>query len=303
MFRTIVVPLDHSDEAESAVAHGAALARQSGARLQLMMVRPSYVDTVTIHDRLNEIADRHRVDAELVVAGPDDVATTLADVAADPDTLLCLRTHARGPVAEMVMGSVSEQVVRTSHRPVLMVGPHCEPPAGRFASMIVGLDGSTLAEQILPTVAAWSTGLDLTPWLFQVLSPRVPLEIDDHDDVMETGYVQGIAARLAHQRVKAEWDIAHDRDAAAAITRFARQHEAPLVALTTHGHSGLGRLALGGVAFRVAHRAHCPVLVLRPVSPGTGWQHRTTSPFAASVRRPPARRTTGPDEVSDRSDT
>lgn len=268
MFRTIVVPLDHSDEAEAAVPHAAALARQSGARLQLMMVRPSYVDAMTIHDRLREIADRHRIDAELVVAGPDDVAATLADVAAEPDTLLCLRTHARGPVAEMVMGSVSEQVVRTSHRPVLMVGPRCEPPPERYTSMVVGLDGSELAEQILPTARAWSTELDVTPWLFQVLSPRVPLEIGDQDDVMETGYVHGIAARLADQGVKAEWDIAHGRDAAAAIVRFVEQHEPALIALTTHGHSGLGRVALGGVAFRVAHRAHCPVLVLRPVTTG-----------------------------------
>jgi nucleotide-binding universal stress UspA family protein len=265
MFRTIVVPLDHSDEAEAAVPHGAALARQSGAGLQLMMIRPSYVDTVTIHDRLREIADRHGVDAELVVAGPDDVTATLADVAAEPHTLLCLRTHARGPVAEVVMGSVSEQVVRTSHHPVLMVGPRCEPPPERFASMVVGLDGSTLAEQILPTTGEWATHLDLTPWLFQVLSPRVPLEIGDHDDVMETGYVQGIADRMAEQGVKAEWDIAHDRDAAAAIVRFTEQRELALVALTTHGHTGLGRLALGGVAFQVAHRAHCPVLILRPV--------------------------------------
>jgi nucleotide-binding universal stress UspA family protein len=268
MFRTIVVPLDHSDEADAAVLYGAALARQAGARLNLMTVRPTYVDGVTIHDRLNEIADRYHVDADLTVAGPDDVAATLVEAASLPDTLLCLATHARGPVAEMVMGSVSEQVVRTSCHPVLLVGPHCGPPPDRYLSMVVGLDGSGLAERILPTVTTWASGLGVTPWLFQVLPAHVPLEVGD-SDVVDSGYVHQIANQLGEHGVKAEWEIVHGRDPATAITRFAQDRQASLIALTTHGHSGLGRVALGSVAFQVAHDATCPVLVLRPTEDGT----------------------------------
>jgi nucleotide-binding universal stress UspA family protein len=267
MFRTIVVPLDHSDEAEAAVLHGATLARQARARLQLMTVRTSYVDAVTLHDRLAETAERLRVDAELVVEGPGDVAATLVEVAQEPSALLCLRTHARRPVTEMVMGSVSEQVVRTSHRPVLLIGPNCAPPPTRYGSLVVGLDGSPLAERILPTVGAWSTRLELEPSLLQVLSPHVPLEVGD-GDVAETSYVHNTAARLAAEGVGAWWETIHDRDPAAAIVRFANDQQPALIALTTHGHSGISRLALGSVAFRVARCAHSPVLVLRPPNPG-----------------------------------
>ena len=263
MFRTIVVPLDHSDEAEAAVPHGAALARQAGAHLSLLMVRPSYVDGVTIHDRLNEIADRHHVDADLIVVGPDDVAAVLAEAASAPDTLLCLGSHARGPVAEMVMGSVSEDVVRLAHHPVLLVGPHCGPPPERYSSMLVGLDGSELAERILPTVGQWAPALDLTPCLFQVLPGHVPLEVGE-GDVVESGYVHTIANQLGERGIKAEWDVVHHRDPAEVITRFARDDRSSLIALTTHGRSGLRRVALGSVALRVAHHAPCPVLVLRP---------------------------------------
>lgn len=267
MFRTIVVPLDRSDRAEAAVPHAAALARQAGARLQLLTIRPASLDAATVRYRLHDIADRYEVDAELVVAGPDEVAVRLAEVAARPGTLLCLRTHARGPVAEMVMGSVSEQVVRTSERPVLMVGPRCTLPPERYDSIVVGLDGSELAEQILPTVGSWSTQLGLTPWLFQALSPHVPFEVSG--DVQETSYVHRRAVQLTIEGIEAEWDTAHDRDAAAAIVRCAKEHQPALVALTTHGRSGLGRMALGGVAFRVAHQATCPVLVLRPAGTPT----------------------------------
>jgi nucleotide-binding universal stress UspA family protein len=266
MFRTIVVPLDHSDEAEAAVPHGAALARQAGARLQLMTVRPSYVDRSALHDRLAEVADRYRVDADLVVEGPGDTAATLVEVAREPSTLLCLRSHARRPVTEMVMGSVSEQVVRASHRPVLLIGPQCAPAPERYGSLVVGLDGSPLAERILPTVGDWSTRLDLEVSLLQVLSPRVPFEVAE-GDVSETGYVHGRAARMAAEGVGVWWETLHDRDPASAIVRFADDQQPGLIALTTHGHSGIGRLALGGVAFRVARCAHSPVLVLRPSEP------------------------------------
>jgi nucleotide-binding universal stress UspA family protein len=263
MFRTIVVPLDRSDAAEAAVPHGAAIARQSGARLRLMMVRPAYVDAATVHDRLREVAARHHVDAELFVAGPEDVAATLVDVASEPQTLLCLRTHARGPVAELVIGSVSEQVVRASHRPVLLIGPRCGAAAGRIGSMVVGLDGSELAEQILPTVGSWATQLGLTPWLIQVMSPPRALEVGN-GRVLDAGYVHYLAAQLRRQGVEAGWDTLHDRDVAKAIVRCAEEHDPAMIALTTHGHSGLGRVVLGGVALQVAHLASCPVLVMRP---------------------------------------
>jgi nucleotide-binding universal stress UspA family protein len=263
MFRTIVVPLDHSDAAEAAVPHAAALARQAGAHVSLLMVRPSYVDGVTIHDRLNEIADRHHLDADLIVVGPDDVTAVLVEAASAPDTLLCLASHARGPLSELVMGSVSEDVVRLAHHPVLLIGPHCGPPAERYPSMLVGLDGSELAERILPTVARWASELDVAPCLLQVLPERVPLEVGE-SDVVESGYVHTIANQLGERSIKADWDVVHHRDPAEAITRFARDGRSSLIALTTHGRSGLSRVALGSVALRVAHHAPCPVLVLRP---------------------------------------
>jgi nucleotide-binding universal stress UspA family protein len=215
------------------------------------------------HGWLREVADRHGVDAKGIVCEPGDVAAALAEVAGRPKTLLCLRSHARNPVTELVLGSVSEQVVRTSTQPVLLVGPHCAPPPERYKSIVVGLDGSPLAERILPTVETWSTGLDVTPWLLQVLPGHVPLETED-DDVTEPAYVHDVAGRLTDRYVQPEWETVHHRDPATAIVRFAGDHAPALVALTTHGRSGLGRLALGGVAFRVTHRAHSPVLVLRP---------------------------------------
>jgi nucleotide-binding universal stress UspA family protein len=110
----------------------------------------------------------------------------------------------------------------------------------------------------------------MVPWLLEVLPPHVVDDLDAADlrsqgpDVTETGYLQRLATDLRSQGAKAEWEAVHDRAVASAIVRFADDQPCPLIAVTTHGRSGLGRVALGSVALRVVLHAHSPVLVLRP---------------------------------------
>jgi nucleotide-binding universal stress UspA family protein len=263
MYRTIVVPVDCADERTPAVAHGQAVARDAGATLELLTVRPSYMTEAETSRHLAEVADRHGVEAKLTVEEPSEVVDFLVDTASDPGVLLCLQTHARRPLTELVLGSISEEVVRRCRRPVLLIGPRCAPPPDRYRSMVVALDGSTFAEQILPVVVDWSRQLGVIPWLLEVLPANVPLETGSND-VFETVYLHRVADRLAVQGVRAEWDTLHHRNPASAITEYVDGYEHSLVALTTHGHSGLGRVAMGGVALKVAHRATVPVLVLGP---------------------------------------
>jgi len=177
MYRTIVVPLDLTPRAQRAIPYGAALARQAGASLELLTVQPSHVTGDTTRPILADIARRHGVEARLRVAAAPDPAQAIVDAATDAEVLLCLQSHARGAVTELVLSSVSEQVMRACPYPVLLVGPHCGPAPDRFSAMVVALDGSDLAEHILPTAVRWSTDLDVTPWLFQVLDVPVPLEM------------------------------------------------------------------------------------------------------------------------------
>jgi len=263
MYRTIVVPLDLTPRAQRAIPYGAALARQAGASLELLTVQPSHVTGDTTRPILADIARRHGVEARLRVAAAPDPAQAIVDAATDAEVLLCLQSHARGAVTELVLSSVSEQVMRACPYPVLLVGPHCGPAPDRFSAMVVALDGSDLAEHILPTAVRWSTDLDVTPWLFQVLDVPVPLEMGG-DKLVDTSYVHRLADQLADLEVKAQWDAAHDRHPAAAISRFAETQPDSLIALTTHGRSGLSRVTIGSTALDVAHRATVPVLVLRP---------------------------------------
>ena len=262
MFRTVVIPLALDDAGDAAVANGTALARQAGAAIELLTVRSPYDSDAGARRRLAAVARAHDIDPIVRVVQADDPAAVLASLDSEAGTLLCLQTHARRPLAELALGSVSAQVVRTCRQPVLLVGPQCRQAPSRFESLVVALDGSKLAETILPVADDWCSHIDVTPWLFEVLSARVPLEMDA-SDVQETAYVHRIADQLSLEGFKAGWDTAHDRDPARAITRFAEAQQPAIVALTTHGRSGLGQLVMGSVALAVAHHAPCPVLVQR----------------------------------------
>lgn len=267
MHRTVVIPVargDHATTTATTVDHGVALARQLGAGVRLLTVRPAYVEHATARRELAGIAAGHGIDDVLVVDASDP-ARAIARIGSEAGHLVCMGSHGRRPLAELALGSVSAQVVRTCRRPVVLVGPHCGPAPDAYRSMTVPLDGSKLAETILPVAVRWSRRLDVTPWLFEVLPARVPLEVADaHGDVDEASYVHRLAEQLGVEGVPAAWDIVHDRHPAAAIARFAETRGPGLIALSTHGRSGLGQLAMGSVALAVAHRATSPVLVHHP---------------------------------------
>jgi nucleotide-binding universal stress UspA family protein len=87
-----------------------------------------------------------------------------------------------------------------------------------------------------------------------VVGPQAP------DDA----YLRQVSRTLSDRGISTSWDVLHQRDAAAALTTFASGLPASLVAMTTHGRTGLRRVTLGSVAARVVHDVTSPVLILRP---------------------------------------
>jgi nucleotide-binding universal stress UspA family protein len=58
----------------------------------------------------------------------------------------------------------------------------------------------------------------------------------------------------------------HDKNAGDAILRYAEDVSASVIAMTTHGRSGLSRLTAGSTTMAVVHQAPCPILVLRSMT-------------------------------------
>ena len=71
MYRTVVIPLSWDGTPNPAVEHGVALARQSGATVTLLTIRPVYVDAYLVHEHLADVARAHGPDAQLEVVDAD----------------------------------------------------------------------------------------------------------------------------------------------------------------------------------------------------------------------------------------
>jgi nucleotide-binding universal stress UspA family protein len=141
-----------------------------------------------------------------------------------------------------------------------------------YKSILVALDGSPWAESIIPFVEQVAGPLDLEIILLHVVPPlpvgaRTALGRSVEDDVrIRTGqaheYLAPQAAELRAKGIRVQAEV-RSGDAYAEILAGAREVGADLVAMTTHGRGGLGRLLLGSVADAVLRQAEVPVLLMR----------------------------------------
>ncbi len=75
-------------------------------------------------------------------------------------------------------------------------------------------------------------------------------------------YLADVTQRLSDQNIAVEYEVVPG-GAAEVIVESAVGLQADLIAMTTHGEGGLGRLVFGSVAGAVLHRAPCPILLVR----------------------------------------
>jgi nucleotide-binding universal stress UspA family protein len=206
--------------------------------------------------------------ARVVLEGPPVPAILAAAESSDAD-LIVMATHARRGLDRLVAGSVAEEVLGRSSVPVLLVPPGAvePPPSEGVLRVLVPLDGSRLAEAALEVAAALAPPSRLELLLLRVAAPP------DRADARRPLASQTVAARVrADDRLRrlraagavVTTEVRAGRDPAATIAAVARERSCHLIAMATHGRSGLARLLLGSVAAATLTRASVPVLLVRP---------------------------------------
>lgn len=139
--------------------------------------------------------------------------------------------------------------------------------------ILVGLDGSPLAESILPYVTTLAQSLKAGITLITVT--HLPEEVLDEEhrvdlvqlveraEVLARDYLRGIEKRLEPSGITVKSAVAVG-DAPTEIVRYAAHNGIDLIALATHGRSGIQRWVYGSVAEEVLHTAQTPLLLIRP---------------------------------------
>ena len=148
----------------------------------------------------------------------------------------------------------------------------------RFHRALIPLDGSAAAELALPTFLEIVRALNLELILLQVV-PYVPPQVTEGTrhvlNPMERleqhaeDYLARQAADLRARGLSVRTAV-RTGNAAEEIVEAAREHQADLIAMTTHGRTGLSRLFFGSVAEAVLRHAHVPVFLVRSTEAEAG---------------------------------
>jgi len=298
MFGKILVPLDGSKTAENVLP----LARSFARALQIPVELLGVIDIVEIayqvaRDRvsivtslvndatgrfteyLEGIAQNFPTGTARCTIQTGSAAEAIINSAAtDKQTLIALATHGRSGLDRWLLGSVAEKVLRGGSNPTLVVRARDDKnPSWAMATLkriVVPLDGSEMSEGILPYIKELAKQVDLEVTLIRLyggLSAAGDGFYSPHQlDAMTARlrqeavtYLESKTEEMKQQGLNKISFTAKEGLEPDEILAIARQTPDTMIAMCTHGRSGVQRWALGSVTETVVRHSDNPVLVVR----------------------------------------
>lgn len=287
IMKRILVPLDGSPLSEAILPVAEEWAKEDGAEVILLRaVRIPHGSAGDTDAEVRAVAEGEAYLKELAsrlerrgltrvrwALWYDEPAHAIAEAAArNGADLIALATHGRGGLSRLLLGSVAETVVRSARVPVLLMRGQSAWKPWATGKILVPLDGSETSETILPVVERLAGPRDLTISLLEVVEPlpsavraETPLGLEELIAVRRKDterYLAKVAEPRRDKGLRVEWATGFGY-AAETIAAIAQEKRADLIAMATHGRSGLGRLFFGSVAEAVLRHATVPVLLFK----------------------------------------
>jgi nucleotide-binding universal stress UspA family protein len=291
----ILVTTDFSDAARVSYPTAACLARRTGAVIRVVHVAeplpphaylslegiPTEIPAGSAYEGLDELIARETRASEfsgldvrgdlLLDAAPIDA---IAGYARQHSVgLIVSATHGRRGLSHLFLGSFTEKLVRHSPVPVLAVREPGLVDAERPLRILAPFDLSANARAVLPLLREIAGCTTVEIEFVYVVEPPGAL-LDAYGD----GFHRDRDTDEGRVRAQAHFELVREKElsglpvtfevlegvAHAEIARRARTTNADLIAIATHGWTGLRHLLLGSVTERVVRSAPCSVLTVRP---------------------------------------
>lgn len=282
MYEKIIVPLDGSEQAEFVLPYVEKLAGTFNSSIDLIAVSANH-DTTNIHllqKYLAGIADGItgkglKTSSTYLPGNPGEDIINYANKNAD--ALLALASYGGSGVSHWLLGDLTSKLITRTNTPVLLV-PEKQHPQNvkepEFLRIVVPLDGSPQGATAMPyaRVMAQKTGSKL--FLVNVVTSvyksygAVKYASDFEKQLAETlhkearEYFNTLTPELEREKIAFKADIISGSPADS-ILRYAEENNADLIAISTHGRSGVKRFIMGSVTQQIIHSSDLPILVIR----------------------------------------
>lgn len=265
MVKKILTAFDGSKTAESVLPYLETLLTTEDADVTLVQVvpegNPERSDAAARY--LDRIATELRAKGAVVdiAVRKGTPATELAELAARGGyALLLMCSRGKSGLKRMFLGSVAEEVLRRSTIPVLIVHPLTKSAGKvRLKRIVVPLDGSARSATILPHVATLARATGARLLFLTTVNPEAksdyPVEVVARNLFREQ-------KRLHREGIPTELSIRYG-EPISEILAFSDVQGADLIALSTHGRSGVERALYGSVTESVLRKGTLPLLILR----------------------------------------
>lgn len=287
----VLVATDFSETAAVAVGWAVDVARHHGAALHMVhaLTLPApvgeYVPATAdfgqellavARSKLEAAAEEARaadlqVELEVPIGVPSQsILRTAEEVDAD---LIVLGTRGLTGFAHLLLGSTAERVVQRARCPVLTVHPG-DAPRRPIRTIVAPTDFSASAESAVKVAHELLRGLEDHARLVLVHAFHMPIEYTAYGPIPTSINYLADAGADAQERLDLLAQdfaregltvdtVAREGYAPDVIVEEAEARGADLVAMGTHGRTGLAHLLLGSTAERVVQHAPCPVLTVR----------------------------------------
>jgi nucleotide-binding universal stress UspA family protein len=292
VYDRILVPTDGSEGAAAAARHAARLGRAFDGEVVVLSVVDERAFSADLADLDPAVGERRESGRRQAREAIDAIETLLAETsvscrtaieegvpheviveyATDHDVdLISMGTHGRTGLDRVLIGSVAERVVRTSDVPVLT--SRLAPAAdGDYDRILLPTDGSEAATAALEHGLAIAERFDATVHALSVVDldalagaaeagSAIPAVIEGFEEDCERA-VEDVADRCAERDLDVVTAVV-EGSPSRAIREYVKEEEIDLVAMGTHGRTGLERYLIGSVTERLVRTCDAPVLTVR----------------------------------------
>lgn len=292
MYERILVPLDGSSAAEIALPYAEEIAAKLGAEIILVSIsEPTagerdhlyrfYLERISnqVQRQLDDwgAKEEAKVQSEVLLGRPASEILQYADNS--NVSLITMASRGRSGQGRWLLGNIADKVLRATGKPVLLIRAPAHNTALEQRSLVkrimVPLDGSMIGETAIPYAEALAQALGAKIVSFQALKPiavtggegaAMPSAMQDQEDerrrTSALAYLDSMGKAFQKKGLSTSSAVSLGSPANQIID-YAVANAIDLIAMSTHGRSGIGRWVFGSVTDKVVHAGDTAVLTVR----------------------------------------